>query len=104
MTDTHLRELARALAPYLREHLEASPDFYDQKTSPLGSRKHRELCRTGKLPNTHVGQRYIVSRAAMEAYLQAVANPVVEVDPVQATLERIARSMKQPPPRMRRVK
>lgn len=45
-------------------------DTIDQEHSPLGRRRHMELCRAGKLEATKDGRRWIVTRAEMLRYLR----------------------------------
>jgi hypothetical protein len=83
-----LRVLARALLPYLRDELATTrPEYYDQHTSPLGAATHKRLVKAGKLEGKLVGKRYVVERAAVEAYLRRAA-PESQPDPVQAMIER----------------
>ena len=72
---TAIDALARALAPAIArcvvDELRAgqSPDFYDQHSSPLGPRKHCAAIRSGKLPGTKVGRRWLAKRTDVERYM-----------------------------------
>lgn len=59
-----LRLLADAI-----EHADTAPDWYDQKTSPLGRRRHLELVRSGKLPHVRDGRRVLVRREHVDAFM-----------------------------------
>lgn len=68
-----LRSLARALAPHLRQLLNnpaEEPEFYDQKSSPLGRRKHLDLVRRGVLQGHKVGKRVLVCRDDVRAFIR----------------------------------
>lgn len=53
-------------------------EWVDQKSSPLGRRRHCELVRSGKLPGKKDGGRVLVRRAHLEAYLEK--KTVIRVD------------------------
>lgn len=70
-----LRLLAKALSPYLQDELSTStltqPEYYSQKDSPLGRRKHMGLVRQGVLRGRKVGKSVFVLRNDVHAYIQA---------------------------------
>ncbi|MEZ4293992.1 MAG: hypothetical protein R3B70_03365 [Polyangiaceae bacterium] len=77
-------------------------DWIDQRTSPLGRRRHNELCRSGELGGARkVGRSWKVRRSVLNAWIEAheapatplhidrSSPPIAEYDPaVEAALER----------------
>lgn len=49
---------------------EIGEQYVDQKNSPLGSRLHCRLVRSGELPGYRAGRRILVRRADLDAYLE----------------------------------
>lgn len=48
----------------------ASAEWVDQRSSPLGRRKHLALAREGKLPSQKHGSRVLVRRDDLNAYIE----------------------------------
>lgn len=65
------RLVARLLAPLVAEELagRAADDWIDQRSSPLGRRRHVELARAGAFPAHKEGRRWLVRRAELDAYI-----------------------------------
>lgn len=70
MKKARIAEALRILADAI-EHDEGAPEWYDQKTSPLGRRRHLELVREGKLAAVKDGRRVLVRRDHIDAFLAA---------------------------------
>jgi hypothetical protein len=70
-----LRLVAEALAPYLRPLLSQGssgvPEFYDQRNSPLGHRRHLELVRRGVLSGKRVGKLVLVHRDEVNTFIES---------------------------------
>jgi hypothetical protein len=49
---------------------EAGEDWVDQRSSPLGSRLHCRLVRSGALPGYRAGRRVLVRKADLDQYLE----------------------------------
>lgn len=49
----------------------------DQHDSPLGSRRHCSLIRTGKIPGVRVGRRYLARREDVDRYLSGTTAPTL---------------------------
>jgi len=47
----------------------AAPERFDQNNSPLGKRRHLDVCRRGELASEKVGKSVFVTRVDMEKYL-----------------------------------
>ena len=71
----------------------AASDWVDQDASPLGRDRHLRLVRRGVLPATKDGNRRLVRRVDLDAYLEAhpirTDVPAGEEDDVQAMVKRI---------------
>lgn len=95
--DAAKRSLASAIDELIEARLAkgaAASEWVDQSTSPLGKSRHLRLVRAGVLPAAKDGNRRLVRREDIEAYLQA--NPVhpsklpaIE-DDVDAMMKRIS--------------
>lgn len=48
----------------------AANDWIDQRTSPLGRRRHLELARSGVLPSRKHGSKVLVRRDDLNAYIE----------------------------------
>jgi hypothetical protein len=73
-----LELIARAIAPAIAravvDELRASDDeWLDQKSSPLGARRHCAAIRSGELPGRRIGRRYLAKRDDVEAYVKQQA-------------------------------
>lgn len=88
MTQDELRALIR------REVSPAVPAFYDQDNSPLGSRRHLELCRAGKLRSHKVGRSLFVRSEDVHAFIE-LAPPAGSV---AAPKKRRSKRSPAPPP------
>lgn len=66
-----LAELYRGLAStHGRLAASAADEYVDQHHSPLGSRLHCRLVRTGELPGFKAGRRILVRRGDIDSYLE----------------------------------
>lgn len=67
-----LRTVALLLASLAREELPSvtGDDWIDQRTSPLGRRRHRELAKSGAFPAFFEGRRWLARRADVDAYIE----------------------------------
>lgn len=71
--------------------------FVDQSDSPLGRRRHIEAVRSGKLPGTLVGRRYLVRREDLDRFVAAkgsamsTRSPSDRVDALAAELGHVRR-------------
>ena len=76
-----LRHKLHALIDELVDAIEAVsvPDWVDQKTSPLGRRRHLTLARTGVLKSTKDAGRVLIRRVDIERYLERNSRIVVDV-------------------------
>lgn len=71
--------LAAVLAPMVARELQAmasaaasADDWIDQRSSPLGRRRHNELCRSGVLAGARkVGHAWKVRRSVVDAWIEA---------------------------------
>lgn len=63
----------QAISAILKSLDDDSP-YYDQDNSPLGKRRHLELCRSGELTAYKHGRLRLVKRDEMHAYIEA--NPI----------------------------
>ena len=86
------RELADAYEQLEQERADA---WVDQHESPLGSRQHIRLVRTGVLEGSRVGKRYLVRQSVIDAYLakfrvEPNVGPDAEPAPCQAEAVRKA--------------
>lgn len=58
------------LRAVIRQEVSAAPPaYYSQDNSPLGHRRHIELCRTGKLRARRVGRSLFVRADDLHAYI-----------------------------------
>ena len=75
------RRLAEAVAELITAQLElgtAANEWVDQRTSPLGRRRHLEHAKSGTIPATRDGRRVLMRRADIDAYLDQ--RRIVRVD------------------------
>jgi hypothetical protein len=78
---TDVRQELHALIDKLIDAIESTSsmsEWVDQKTSPLGRRRHLELARRGTLRSSKDAGRVLIRRADIEAYLAKKA--VIRVD------------------------
>jgi excisionase family DNA binding protein len=71
--EQHIRSLAELLAEMVEAAVDerlAGAEFYDQRTSPLGKRRHLELARAGKFPSVKVGTKVLVRREDLHAFME----------------------------------
>ncbi|HWA24390.1 MAG TPA: helix-turn-helix domain-containing protein [Lacunisphaera sp.] len=57
--------------------------YVDQADSPLGRRRHIQAIRSGALPGTQVGRRYLVRKVDLEKYI-AQSSDVTTATPPDA--------------------
>lgn len=83
LLDTFARLVARHVARELR-----SDDHVDQRTSPLGSRRHITACRNGHIRGAALlGRRWVASREAVESYMASLGErPVAPQSDLAAEL------------------
>lgn len=68
-----IRILAEGIAELVKATIDeglAGGEWVDQHHSPLGKRRHLELCRTRKLPSQKLGKRVLVRRDDMNAFIE----------------------------------
>lgn len=85
--------IAAAVRELVLASLESSSkslEYFDQVTSPLGRRRHCDLCRRGALRARKAGRRWLVARKDLEAYLDAHGQPALTDDSPAMILRRIA--------------
>jgi hypothetical protein len=56
----------------------AAPEYVDQKSSPLGRRRHLELARKGVLKSTKEAGKVLIRRVDIERYLERKSRIVVD--------------------------
>jgi hypothetical protein len=74
------RELASAY-----EALVDDEGFFDQHDSPLGSRLHLRLARSGELVGSQLGRRVVVAKADVYAYIER--HRIAPTEPAVGTLD-----------------
>ncbi len=67
----------------------AAPEWIDQKSSPLGRRRHLELARSGVLKSTKDAGRVLIRRTDIDRYLEK--KTVIRVDEKADEAREIAR-------------
>jgi len=85
--------VADRVADRLLQRLQGTgSDYVDQVTSCLGPRRHIAAIRSGKLPGSQIGRRYIARAADVDAFVrnspaECIADePADEVDELAAEL------------------
>lgn len=69
----------------------AALDWIDQFASPLGKRKHNNLCKAGTFPSAHKeGHRWLVRRGELDAYVTTHGKP-----PKKAALADLERDLEE---------
>lgn len=96
------RAIAEAVSDLITATLEqgaSQVEWVNQKSSPLGRRKHCELVRKGKLPGYRHGRDVLVRRADMNAYLEREGvRPVTAANDDEAVVD-IVEELLAPEPR-----
>lgn len=68
-----IRILAEGIAEFVKATIDeglASGEWVDQHHSPLGRRRHLDLCAAGKLPSKKLGKLVLVKRDDMNAFIE----------------------------------
>lgn len=75
--DARLERAKRRIAEGIDELVDAklalsgaSAEWVDQKSSPLGRKKHLRLAREGKFPSRKEGRQVLVLRSDLNAYIE----------------------------------
>lgn len=77
----HGLETILASVKHMLEEDDSPNDWVDQRTSPLGRRRHCELSKRGKLPGAHkVNGYWLVRRKDIDAYIEKHEAPEVVGD------------------------
>jgi hypothetical protein len=64
------------LQDIIRQTVQAQPPrYYSQHDSPLGKRRHLELCKAGALTGYHEGRKVLVKSEDVHAYIERQRTP-----------------------------